>query len=399
MPATPGTAKAAICDIPAVRKYSPYPTRYDDAGTPALLPTLAGSGSRPARRLCGDGAGGRRATPVSPVPPAARLPRRRRCHGAAATMTGSVTGASGSSAAAATARPGSRRSTTGCGMAPIVGPRQRGGNCICGGPGDRSTASDPPPPPPPPPSVPGARRIGRRRFGGGSGLSGASVVARSSARLVVDLLASAVFARSGRSRLWSPARSALVARRICWPSLAPRARAPCSARRRLRRPSASPSLVGSSSALVAGVVLLDRRGLRLVRLVALVPLPASVVLLAVRRPSRGDHRSTSASRPDPLTAPPCRLTVRHRIVAGAGSGLGKSDRAAETTTRTGRRPRSRRRGDAHTRTHFVTTPHGIARRHCSLRSDDCCTNALCGLLRNQTDLAIGTHPRSKCLGR
>ena len=33
MPATPGTAKATTCDSPALRKYSVYPIRYEDAGT------------------------------------------------------------------------------------------------------------------------------------------------------------------------------------------------------------------------------------------------------------------------------------------------------------------------------------------------------------------------------
>jgi hypothetical protein len=147
MPATPGTAKAATCGIPAVRKYSAYPIRYDDAGTAALLPTLAGSGSRPAGGSAtptrGDAGNAGFAGPAGAPPPAPR---------AGATITGSVIGASGSSPAAI-AKPGGALTTDG--PAGSIGGITLGGNCICGGSGRPDGGSNPPPPPPPPPPGPG----------------------------------------------------------------------------------------------------------------------------------------------------------------------------------------------------------------------------------------------------
>ncbi len=37
MPASPGAADAAICEIPALLRYSVYPARYDGGGKTALL--------------------------------------------------------------------------------------------------------------------------------------------------------------------------------------------------------------------------------------------------------------------------------------------------------------------------------------------------------------------------
>jgi hypothetical protein len=105
-----------------------------------LLPTLAGSESRPAGGSADTprGAAGNAGVPAGP-PPAPRPT-------AGATMTGSVIGGIGSSRAAAPTP----------GTTSMTGGSEAGGSCISGGSSGRPLGTSMPPPPPPPP--PGAGR-------------------------------------------------------------------------------------------------------------------------------------------------------------------------------------------------------------------------------------------------
>ena len=106
---------------------------------PTLLPALAGSGSRPAggSALTPRGAAGNAGEPGDPAPPPRPV--------AGTTMTGSVIGGIGRSAAAAPT-PGTASMTDGS--------TAGGGNSIRGGSSGRPDGTSMPPPPPPPP--PGA---------------------------------------------------------------------------------------------------------------------------------------------------------------------------------------------------------------------------------------------------
>jgi len=108
-----------------------------------LLPALAGNGSRPAggSAVTPRGATGNAGAPGDPPPP----PRPM----TGATMTGSVIGGIGRSAAGAPT-PGS---------AAIADGSAAGGSCISGGSSGRPDGTSTPPPPPPPPP-PGAGRPG-----------------------------------------------------------------------------------------------------------------------------------------------------------------------------------------------------------------------------------------------
>src|SRR5258705_8913409 len=124
MPGIQGIAKAATWDNPAFRKYSVYPIRYEAAGTATLLPTLAGSGSRPASgsAVTPRGVTGNAGAPAGPPPPPTPM--------AGATMTGRVIGAIGR-CAAAIPTPGSASTTVGP-AGPVVGGISSGGSCIRG---------------------------------------------------------------------------------------------------------------------------------------------------------------------------------------------------------------------------------------------------------------------------
>jgi len=144
MPARPGAATRATCEIPALRRYSVYPARYDAGGAATLLAVSAGGACRPAGGSAagprGEAGTGSVGNPRGAAPPGIPI--------GGATTIGRAIGATGS-CGTAMPMPGSASTTPGCDG--VCSGSRCGGSCIggaCGRPaGGRMGGPAPPPSP------------------------------------------------------------------------------------------------------------------------------------------------------------------------------------------------------------------------------------------------------------